>query len=119
MAEHYNRGISGERLAVEYLISKGYRILAQNFRYLKAEVDIIAQKDNYLVAVEVKTRSSIAFGAPEEFLKPAQIQRIIKAVDYFVTSKDLNVEVRFDIIAIVLSTKKPQIEHIENAFYHF
>lgn len=65
MAEHYNRGISGERLAVEYLISKGYRILAQNFRYLKAEVDIIAQKDNYLVAVEVKTRSSIAFGAPE------------------------------------------------------
>jgi putative endonuclease len=119
MAEHYNRGISGERLAVEYLISKGYRILAQNFRYLKAEVDIIAQKDNSLVAVEVKTRSSIAFGAPEEFLKPAQIQRIIKAVDYFVTSKDLNVEVRFDIIAIVLSTKKPQIEHIENAFYHF
>jgi putative endonuclease len=119
MAEHYNRGISGERLAVEHLISKGYRILAQNFRYLKAEVDIIAQKDNYLVAVEVKTRSSIAFGAPEEFLKPAQIQRIIKAVDYFVTSKDLNVEVRFDIIAIVLSTKKPQIEHIENAFYHF
>jgi putative endonuclease len=119
MAEHYNRGISGERLAVEYLISKGYRILAQNFRYLKAEVDIIAQKDNYLVAVEVKTRSSTAFGAPEEFLKPAQIQRIIKAVDYFVTSKDLNVEVRFDIIAIVLSTKKPQIEHIENAFYHF
>jgi putative endonuclease len=119
MAEHYNRGISGERLAVEYLISKGYRILAQNFRYLKAEVDIIAQKDNYLVAVEVKTRSSIAFGAPEEFLKPAQIQRIIKAVDYFVTSKDLNVEVRFDIIAIVLSSKKPQIEHIENAFYHF
>ena len=119
MAEHYNRGISGERLAVEYLISKGYRILAQNFRYLKAEVDIIAQKDNYLVAVEVKTRSSIALGAPEEFLKPAQIQRIIKAVDYFVTSKDLNVEVRFDIIAIVLSSKKPQIEHIENAFYHF
>jgi putative endonuclease len=119
MAEHYNRGISGERLAVEHLISKGYRILAQNFRYLKAEVDIIAQKDNSLVAVEVKTRSSIAFGAPEEFLKPAQIQRIIKAVDYFVTSKDLNVEVRFDIIAIVLSTKKPQIEHIENAFYHF
>ena len=119
MTEQYNRGITGERLAVVYLISKGYRILAQNFRYLKAEVDIIAQKDNYLVAVEVKTRSSIAFGTPEEFLKPAQSQRIIKAVDYFVTSKDLNVEVRFDIIAIVLSTKKPQIEHIENAFYHF
>lgn len=119
MSDHYNRGISGERLAVEYLTAKGFRILAQNYRYLKAEVDIIAQKDNCLIAVEVKTRSSTAFGAPEEFLKPAQIQRIIKAVDHFVTSKDLDVEVRFDIIAIVLSKQAPQIEHIENAFYHF
>ncbi len=119
MSDHYNRGISGERLAVEYLTTKGFRILAQNYRYLKAEVDIIAQKDNCLIAVEVKTRSSTAFGAPEEFLKPAQIQRIIKAVDHFVTSKDLDVEVRFDIIAIILSKQAPQIEHIENAFYHF
>jgi len=119
MSDSYKRGISGERLAVEYLTSKGYRILTQNFRYLKGEVDIIAQKNKCLAAVEVKTRSSTAFGAPEEFLKPAQIQRIIKAVDYFVTSKGLDVEVRFDILAIVLSTKKPDIEHIENAFYHF
>jgi putative endonuclease len=44
MSDSYNRGISGERLAVDYLISKGYQILAQNFRYLKGEVDIIAQK---------------------------------------------------------------------------
>jgi len=119
MSESYNRGISGEGMAVEYLISKGYRILAQNFRYLKGEVDILAQKDNCLAAVEVKTRSTSDFGAPEEFLKPAQIQRIIKAVDHFVTSKDLDVEVRFDIIAIILSKQAPQIEHIENAFYHF
>ena len=119
MSDSYNRGISGERLAVDYLISKGYQILAQNFRYLKGEVDIIAQKNNCLVAVEVKTRSSIDFGAPEEFLKPAQIQRIVKAVDYFVASKNLEVEVRFDIIAIVLTKQEPQIEHIENAFYHF
>ena len=119
MSESYKRGISGERMAVEYLISKGYRILAQNYRYLKAEVDILAQKDNCLAAVEVKTRSTSDFGAPEEFLKPAQTQRIIKAVDYFVNSKELEVEVRFDIIAIVLTEKKSDLEHIENAFYHF
>ncbi len=119
MSDPSNLGISGERTAVEYLTSKGYRILAQNYRYQKAEVDIIAQKDHCLAAVEVKTRSSSTFGAPEEFLKPAQIQRIIKAVDYFVNSKDLNVEVRFDIIAIVQSKDKTEIEHIENAFYHF
>ena len=119
MSDIYNRGVFGERLAVEYLISKGYRILAQNFRYLKGEVDILAQKDNWLAAVEVKTRSTSDFGAPEEFLKPAQIQRIIKAVDHFVVSKDLDLEVQFDIIAIILSSKTPEIEHIENAFYHF
>ena len=119
MSESYQRGISGERLAVDYLISKGYRILAQNFRYLKGEVDILAQKENCLVAIEVKTRNTSDFGAPEEFLKPAQIQRIIKTVDYFVTSKNLDVEVRFDIIAIIVSKQAPQIEHIENAFYHF
>ena len=119
MSDSYKRGISGEHLAVDYLISKGYRILAQNFRYLKGEVDIIAQKNNYLAAVEVKTRSTTDFGAPEEFLKPAQIQRIVTTVDYFVASKNLEVEVRFDIIAIVLTKQAPQIEHIENAFYHF
>ena len=119
MSESYKRGISGERMAVEYLTSKGYRILAQNYRYLKAEVDILAQKDNCLAAVEVKTRSTTDFGAPEEFLKPAQIQRIIKAVDYFVNSKDLDVEVRFDVIAILLTDQGSELEHIENAFYHF
>ena len=119
MSDSYNRGISGERMAVEYLTSKGYSILAQNYRYLKGEVDILAQKDDCLAAVEVKTRSTSDFGAPEEFLKPAQIQRIIKTVDYFVTSRDLEVEVRFDIIAIVLTDKGSELEHIENAFYHF
>ncbi|MDA7706171.1 MAG: YraN family protein [Flavobacteriaceae bacterium] len=119
MSEAYIRGISGERMAVDYLISKGYRILAQNFRYMKGEVDILAQKEKCLAAVEVKTRSTSDFGAPEEFLKPAQIQRIIKTVDYFVTSKNLEVEVRFDIIAIVISSKNSELEHIENAFYHF
>jgi len=119
MSESYNRGISGERRAVEYLTSKGYRILAQNYRYLKGEVDILAQKGNCLAAIEVKTRSSSDFGAPEEFLKPAQIQRIIKTVDYFVSSRNLEVEIRFDIIAIVLTANDSELEHIENAFYHF
>ena len=68
MSESYKRGILGERKAVEYLKSKGYRILAQNYRYLKGEVDILAQKGNCLAAVEFKTRSNSDFGAPEEFL---------------------------------------------------
>jgi|TARA_B110000967_G_scaffold153321_1_gene157705 putative endonuclease len=119
MSQSYNQGLSGEQTAATYLISKGYKILARNYRYQKAEVDIIAQKEGLLIAVEVKTRSTSAFGSPQEFLKPAQIQRIIIAVDHYVVSHKLDLEVRFDIIAIVAIKNSPQIEHIENAFYHF
>ena len=119
MSESYNRGVSGEQTAATYLKSNGYKILTQNYRYQKAEVDIIAQKEGWLIAVEVKTRSTSAFGPPQEFLKPAQIQRIIIAVDQYVVSHKLDLEVRFDIIAIVTSKNSSKIEHIENAFYHF
>jgi len=119
MSKSNERGILGERMAVEYLTSKGYQILAHNFRYLKGEVDILAQKGSCLAAVEVKTRSTLDFGSPEEFLKPAQIQRIIKTVDYFVTSRNLDVEVRFDIIAIVITSQHSELKHIKNALYHF
>ena len=119
MSDVNNLGVFGERLAFDFLISEGYKILAQNYRFKKAEVDILAQKGTYLVAVEVKTRRSKAFGAPEEFLKPAQIQRIIKAVDHFVVSNNLNLEVRFDIIAIIKTEKETKIEHLEDAFLYF
>lgn len=119
MSESYNRGRSGEQIAVNYLIAKGYKILNQNYRYQKAEVDIIAQKAGGLIAVEVKTRSNEDFGSPQEFLKPAQIQRIIRAVDHYVLIHNLELEVRFDIMAIVMSSAAYKIEHIKNAFYHF
>lgn len=112
-------GNKGEDLAVDYLSDKGYTIMERNFIFQKAEIDIIAKFENTLVAVEVKTRSTTAFGNPQDFLKPKQIQRIVKAMDYYVTSNQLDVEVRFDIIAIVNEGSKLTIEHLENAFYHF
>jgi len=119
MSQSYNRGLSVEQTAANYLKSNGYKILTQNYRYQKAEVDIIAQKEGWLIAVEVKTRSTSAIGSPQAFLKPAQIQRIIVAVDHYVVSHKLDLEVRFDIIAIVATKDTSQIEHIKNAFYHF
>jgi putative endonuclease len=78
MSDVNNLGAFGERLAFDFLISEGYKILAQNYRFKKAEVDILAQKGTYLVAVEVKTRRSKAFGAPEEFLKPHKYSASLK-----------------------------------------
>lgn len=119
MAQHNELGKKGEQLAVDFLIKNGYVIMARNYRFDKAEVDIIAQIENILAVVEVKTRSTIDFGNPQDFVKPKQIQRLVKAVDEYVNVNGLDVEVRFDIIAIVKEGKKHTIEHLENAFYHF
>ena len=119
MAEHNELGKFGEELAVEFLQKNGYAILETNWTFQKAEVDIIAQKENTLAIVEVKTRSSIDFGLPQDFVKPKKIQLLVKAVNEYVTSNDLDVEVRFDIIAVFKENGGYKIEHIEDAFYHF
>ena len=119
MARHNELGKKGEQLAVDYLIKKGYTIVQRNYRFQKAEVDIIAKIKDTLAIVEVKTRSTVDFGNPQDFVKPKQIQRLVKAVDEYVNVNKLDVEVRFDIIAIVRQYKGFTIEHLENAFYHF
>lgn len=119
MAKHNELGKKGEQLAVDFLLKNNYAIVERNYRFDKAEVDIIAKKDDILAIIEVKTRSTTDFGDPQDFVKPKQIQRLVKAVDEYVTVNDLDVEVRFDIIAIVKESKGFNIEHLENAFYHF
>jgi putative endonuclease len=119
MAEHNELGKLGEELAVEFLQKNGYEILETNYVFQKAEIDIIAKKQNVLAVVEVKTRSSIDFGLPQDFVKPKKIQLLVKAINEYVVSKDLDVEVRFDIIAVHKENGKFNIEHLEDAFFHF
>lgn len=119
MAEHNELGKLGEELAVEFLQKNGYDILETNWLFQKAEIDIIAQKENILAIVEVKTRSTVYFGLPQDFVKPKKIQLLVKAVNEYVISNELDVEIRFDIIAIHKEGKNYKIEHIEDAFYHF
>ena len=119
MAQHNALGKKGEKLAVEFLQKNGYDVLEKNYRYLKHEVDIIAQKENIIVAVEVKTRSTPEFGNPQEFVKPKQIQSLVKVIDHYIVENDLDVEVRFDIVAIIQNKQGTRIEHLEDAFYHF
>ncbi|WGK95070.1 MULTISPECIES: YraN family protein [Flavobacterium] len=119
MAEHNALGKLGEELAVEYLQKEGYTILETNWIFQKAEIDILAQKDNTLTVVEVKTRSSIDFGLPQDFVKPKKIQLLVKAVNAYVTENDLDVDVRFDIIAITKNSQDFVIEHLTDAFFYF
>jgi len=119
MAQHNQLGKKGEQLAVDFLLKNGYKIIERNYRFDKAEVDIIAKKENILAVIEVKTRSTTDFGNPQDFVKPKQIKNLVKAVDEYINENDLDIEVRFDIIAIVKKKKGFEIEHLENAFYHF
>ncbi len=116
MAQHNELGTKGEKLAVTFLKKKEYQILETNYRHLKNEVDIIAQFQNQLIAIEVKTRSTRDFGDPQEFVKPSQIKSIIAATNAYVEQKDIELEVRFDVIAIINTNGLLEIEHIEEAF---
>ena len=119
MAQHNELGKKGEQLAVDFLHDNAYTILERNYRFDKAEVDIIAQKKDVLAIIEVKTRSSKDFGNPEAFVKPKQIQNLVKAVNEYVILHDLDVEVRFDIISILKENSNFKIEHLKDAFFHF
>ena len=119
MAYHNELGKLGEQLATDLLIKKGYEILERNFIFQKAEIDIIAQKENELVIVEVKTRNSAFFGDPQDFVTTSKIKLLVKAANEYVISNNLDVEVRFDIISVIKNKHVEQLEHFENAFYHF
>ena len=119
MSKHNELGKKGEQLAVDFLIGKGYTIIERNYRFDRAEVDVIARKGDILSVVEVKTRSTSDFGNPQDFVKPKQIKNLVKAVNEYVNENVLDVEVQFDIIAIVKNKGNFDIEHIQDAFYHF
>ncbi|MDO6812627.1 YraN family protein [Tenacibaculum soleae] len=119
MAEHNDLGRKGEELAIEYLEKKGYLIVEKNYRYKKAEVDIIARKEAVLVVIEVKTRSSNYFGNPQDFVNPKKIKLLVMAIDNYVIEKDLDVEIRFDIIAVLNNKESYTIQHIKDAFLYF
>ena len=116
MAEHNLIGAKGEVLAVEYLQSKGYEILCCNWRFRKAEIDIIAQLSDVLVIVEVKTRTSTLFENPKEAVTHSKQKLLIQAADAYIHENRISLECRFDIISVLLLSQKTSIEHIEDAF---
>lgn len=116
MIEPHDLGKIGEELAVNYLINKGYQILERNWHSGHKEIDIIALDGNTLVAVEVKTRKSNTFGEPDIAVGVMKQKMLIWAADAYVRYRNLDVDVRFDIVSIVFTDKDKHLEHIEDAF---
>lgn len=117
MATHNETGAKGEQIAANYLEKKGYKILETNWRFKNLEADIIASVDKTLVIAEVKTRKSNYFGEPETFVNKQKQKNLIMAANEYVVRNQLDMEVRFDIISIIINDKEMNINHIEDAFY--
>jgi putative endonuclease len=103
-------------MACNYLIEKGFEIVARNYRYKKAEIDIIAVKEKLLLFVEVKTRKSKSFGEPEHSVNQLKENLILSAAEYYLEMIKWKFDIRFDIIAIHF-TQPAELFHIEDAFY--
>ena len=116
MAFHNLLGEEGEKIAVRYLKSKGYIVYQTNWRFGKLEIDIIADDGQELVFIEVKTRSSEIYGRPEEAVDDVKETAILNAADIYVRDFNLEVEVRFDIISVLMNKNKSKICHIIDAF---
>ena len=114
MSEHNNTGRKGEELAAAFLLQKGYEILRRNFTFRRCEIDIIARKDDWLLFIEVKTRSSLVFGHPEEFVETAQAARIMHAAEEFIFTTNWHGHIRFDIISVAIGNKT-EIVQFEDA----
>lgn len=111
------QGKAGEEVAKAHLLKNGYEILETNWRYRKYEVDIISKKDETIVFVEVKSRKSNTFGEPEIFVTRQKQNFLIAAANHYIITNDIDLESRFDIIAIVQFNNSQTVKHLEGAFY--
>lgn len=117
MAEFHETGKQGEAIALNHLRQNGYTIRETNWQSGHKEIDIIAQKADQLVIVEVKARKTAFFGEPEEFVTKSKQRMLIAAANHYLMKNNLDLEVRFDIISVLFKGDKYRVNHIEDAFY--
>lgn len=112
-------GFEGEDHAAGYLERAGYSILCRNYRYRKAEIDILAQAGSFLVVVEVKTRTGGFYEALTDSIPKSKINRLVEAAHHYIQEAGLSLEVRFDVIQIIREGRGFHLVHLEDAFYFF
>ena len=117
MSTHIELGNRGESLAEKYLLENGYQILERNWRFSRAEIDIIAKDGEILVFVEVKTRSSELFGKPEESVSPRKEALLKDAAAVYMEQIGHDWEIRFDIISFLITGDTYSYKHYKDAFF--
>ena len=118
MSHHKQQlGKEGEKIATAHLIKEKYKILARNYRSGRAEIDIVAMKDDLIIIVEVKTRETDKYGNPEESVGTGKINMLAQGAEDFMLDKDLHNNVRYDIISIIKNQYKTDVHHLTDAFW--
>ena len=117
MADPSNLGPAGEEIAVRHLTGKGYRIRHRNWKQGQKEIDIVAENENMIVFVEVKTRMENYYLHPRDAVTDKKQKMIIYAADTYLRIYNIDKESRFDVITVISDGKNFNVEHIENAFY--
>ncbi len=116
MAEHNEIGTTGEDLACQRLLKSGFTIMERNFRFGKAEIDIIAKNNNFIIAVEVKTRRSASRTDYFHAVTRAKMSSMVRALEFYMRKKGISLETRFDFVRVDLGGKEPFIEHVPSFF---
>lgn len=116
MGKHNETGKIGEELARTYLLKNGYKILDINWVFNHKEIDIVAQHDNKIIFVEVKTRSNTVFELPKEAVTIKKQKNLVYAADGYLQQKEIELESRFDIISVLAQGQPKIMEHIKGAF---
>lgn len=117
MSDSASLGVRGEELAARHLINKGYTIRDRNWRSGRTEIDIVAENSEFIIFVEVKTRSADFSVHPAEAVNVPKQRTIIYAASNYINRHNLVKEARFDIITVVFNHYGPEVDHIENAYY--
>jgi putative endonuclease len=116
MADHNDIGIKGENIACEALQKKGYNIMERNFRFGKAEIDIIAKGDGFIIAVEVKSRRSASRADYFHAVNKAKVTSMVRALEFYMRKNGITLETRFDFVRVDLGGREPFIEHVPSFF---
>lgn len=119
MSDKIKKGKEGEELAAKFLASKGFEIVERNFRHKHNEIDLIVKKNNWLVFVEVKYRTSVAFGYPEDFVDYKKARNVVDAAVEYQYKINWKGNVRYDIVSVLDIGGQTEVKHFEDAFYWF
>ncbi len=109
-------GKKGEDIAARHLLATDYQVVERNWRYKRSEIDLIAKKEGVLIFVEVKTKSYVAYGHPEESVDQKKANKIMEGAEEYIYKANWHGDIRFDVIAIHLEGNGYKLFHFEDAF---